>query len=357
VAQFAADCGRAGRLEERRLAYVAATRAKRLLVCTGFRWGDGKLPRAPSEFLVEMWAACLDGAGEVGVWVDDAGVTNPLDDVVAEYHWPYDPLGGRRAMIEEGAALVRAAQVDGNADDLHAEADVPAEWGLEVDRLLEERSRSSADRVVQVPLPSQLSVSRLVLLRQDPDALARAIRRPVPHAPAPLARRGTLFHAWLESRWESPRLLDVDELPGSADVGAAHDRELAGLQAAFLASSWGTRSPVDVEAPFELLVAGVLVRGRVDAVFATADRGLDVVDWKTGAPPRGEAEASAQAVQLAAYRLAFARLYRLELEQVGAAFHYVRDNLTVRPADLLDEAQLESLVRSLPTATARSTVL
>jgi DNA helicase-2/ATP-dependent DNA helicase PcrA len=357
VAQFAADCGRAGRLEERRLAYVAATRAKRLLVCTGFRWGDGKLPRAPSEFLVEMWAACLDGAGEVGVWVDDAGVTNPLDDVVAEYHWPYDPLGGRRAMIEEGAALVRAAQVDGNADDLHAEADVPAEWGLEVDRLLEERSRSSADRVVQVPLPSQLSVSRLVLLRQDPDALARAIRRPVPHAPAPLARRGTLFHAWLESRWESPRLLDVDELPGSADVGAAHDRELAELQAAFLASSWGTRSPVDVEAPFELLVAGVLVRGRVDAVFATADRGLDVVDWKTGAPPRGEAEASAQAVQLAAYRLAFARLYRLELEQVGAAFHYVRDNLTVRPADLLDEAQLESLVRSLPTATARSTVL
>jgi DNA helicase-2/ATP-dependent DNA helicase PcrA len=177
--------------------------------------------------------------------------------------------------------------------------------------------------------------------------LARAIRRPVPQAPAPLARRGTLFHAWLESRWGSPRLLDVDELPGSADEGAAPDRELAALQAAFLASPWADRTPVEVETPFELLVAGVLIRGRVDAVFRS-DGGIEVVDWKTGAPPRSPAEESVSAVQLAAYRLAFARLWRLELGQVGAAFHYVRENRTLHPADLYDEAELEALIRSVP---------
>jgi DNA helicase-2/ATP-dependent DNA helicase PcrA len=104
-----------------------------------------------------------------------------------------------------------------------------------------------------------------------------------------------------------------------------------------------------VEAPFELLVAGVLIRGRVDAVFATPDGGIDVIDWKTGTPPRGRAEASARAVQLAAYRLAFARLYGFELTRVGAAFHYVRDNLTLRPTDLLGAEALESLIGSLPS--------
>jgi DNA helicase II / ATP-dependent DNA helicase PcrA len=208
----------------------------------------------------------------------------------------------------------------------------------------------SSGRPVEVDLPSHLSVSQLTLLRQDPDALAQAIRRPVPHPPAPLARRGTLFHAWLEARWGSPRLIDVDELPGYADTDAAPDRDLAALQQAFLASAWADRSPIEVEAPFELLIAGVLVRGRVDAVFTSAAGGLDVVDWKTGSPPRAETEASSRAVQLAAYRLAFARLYRLDLGRVGAAFHYVRDNLTLRPADLLDELQLEGLIRSVPAA-------
>ena len=352
VVQFAADCGRAGRLEERRLAYVATTRAKRLLVCTGYRWGDGKLARAPSEFLVEMRAACVAGAGQVGVWVDDPGPVNPLDDAVADFHWPYDPLGGRRAVIEQGAALVRAAQADDDIADPAEKAEVSAaaaEWELEVDRLLQEQSRSALQLPVKVALPAHLSVSRLVQLHADPDALAQAIRRPVPRAPAPLARRGTLFHAWLESRWGSPRLLDVDELPGHADAGGAHDRDLAALQAAFLASQWADRSPVEVEAPFELLIAGVLVRGRVDAVFTTADGGLDVVDWKTGAPPHRDGVSGTNAVQLAAYRLAFARLYGLELAQVGAAFHYVRDNLTVRPADPLGVAELESLIRSLPS--------
>jgi DNA helicase-2/ATP-dependent DNA helicase PcrA len=355
VQQFAAESGAAGRLEERRLAYVAVTRARRLLVSSGFWWSDGVRPRKPSEFLVEIRSVCEQGAGTVSVWSAEPadGETNPLDDVAPEYRWPYDPLGARRAVVEEGADLVRAALTGDDAADLLAEAaiaEAAAEWDAEVGRLIAERERLAAGREVEVPVPAHLSVSQLVQLRDDPGELARAIRRPVPMAPAPLARRGTLFHAWLETRWGAPRLLDTDELPGSADDGAAHDRELGALQEAFLASEWAARTPAEVEPPFELLVAGVLIRGRADAVFTTPDGGIDIVDWKTGRPPRDAGEEQVRAVQLAAYRLAFATLRGVPLDKVGAAFHHVRENLTLRPVDLLDHSELEELIRSIPSA-------
>jgi DNA helicase-2/ATP-dependent DNA helicase PcrA len=85
----------------------------------------------------------------------------------------------------------------------------------------------------------------------------------------------------------------------------------------------------------------------MDAVFADADGGWTVVDWKTGTVP-DEATLRAVSVQLAAYRLAWAALTGVPVDQVRAAFHYVRRDLTVRPADLLDEAGLAALVHAVP---------
>jgi DNA helicase-2/ATP-dependent DNA helicase PcrA len=94
-----------------------------------------------------------------------------------------------------------------------------------------------------------------------------------------------------------------------------------------------------------------LVRGRIDAVFADGpDGGFDVVDWKTGRPPAPGHHERAVAVQLAAYRLAWAALAGVPVEQVRAAFYYVRDDLTVRPADLLDAAGLAALIAEIPAA-------
>ncbi len=98
--------------------------------------------------------------------------------------------------------------------------------------------------------------------------------------------------------------------------------------------------------PFETTVAGVVVRGRMDAVFDEPGGRWTVVDWKTGVRPSG-ADAEAAAVQLAVYRLAWAALAGVadgELHRVGAAFHYVASNETVRPHDLLDAADLRQLV-------------
>ena len=97
---------------------------------------------------------------------------------------------------------------------------------------------------------------------------------------------------------------------------------------------------MSVETP----VAGVVLRGRIDAVFRRDDGGWDVVDWKTGAPAAGRGRRRGAAVQLAVYRLAWARLHGVPLDQVSAAFFYAATGTTVRPVDLLDEAALESLL-------------
>jgi DNA helicase II / ATP-dependent DNA helicase PcrA len=57
-------------------------------------------------------------------------------------------------------------------------------------------------------------------------------------------------------------------------------------------------------------------------------------------------------VQLAVYRLAWHHLTGTPLESIRAAFHHVTADVTVRPADLLDEAGLIELVRSVPSAPA-----
>jgi len=51
---------------------------------------------------------------------------------------------------------------------------------------------------------------------------------------------------------------------------------------------------------------------------------------------------------LAAYRLAWAALIRCPPERVRAAFHYVRQDVTLRPVDLLDADGLRGLVASVP---------
>jgi DNA helicase-2/ATP-dependent DNA helicase PcrA len=344
--------------EERRLAYVAVTRPRHLLLCSGFRWGERLTkPRQPSIFLAEVVSACQHGGGTVDLWAADLAEdeTNPtLDEEVFEI-WPLDPLGPRRAAITEAAELVRAARptstpaLTPSAESTVDDDLVVRQWDVEIELLLAERDRERSRRTVDVVLPEQLTVSQLVALRRDPQRLARRLRRPLPEAPDVQARRGTAFHLWLEQRFGGGELFDLDELPGSGDEEAAADTEFDDLRTAFLDSEWAHRVPARVEVPFATVVGGVVIRGRMDAVFTQLDDPgrFDVIDWKTGARPTG-ADARAAAVQLAAYRLAWAELAGVPVDEVSAGFHYVREQATVRPADLLDAAALVRLVTGLP---------
>jgi DNA helicase-2/ATP-dependent DNA helicase PcrA len=203
-------------------------------------------------------------------------------------------------------------------------------------------------------LPARLSVSALVTLARDPAELARQVRRPMPRPPAGQARRGTAFHQWLEQRYGQQLLIDDADLFGGGEddadgAAAAASGDLSQLRAQFEHGEWAERWPSAVEVPFETLIGDRLIRGRMDADFADSPQGgYDVVDWKTGRPPAGDAERHAVSVQLAAYRLAWAALTGVPVTQVRAAFYYVAHDVTVRPTDLLDEAGLAALINRVP---------
>ena len=369
---FRWECGAYEVAEERRLAYVAVTRARRRLVLTGAVWADGKRPRTASRFLAE--AGRVPGV-RVRTWADDPrdGEANPRRAVSEPVAWPVDPLGERRADVEDGAELVRAALAgrravppcaSPTARKVTAGSPRPTGtgWAREVVLLLAERD-AGRTASTEVALPVHLSASRVVELAADPARFAARLRRPMPSEPSPGARRGSAFHAWLERRFGAAALVDVDDLPGSADDAVA-DLELAELQGRFLASEWAGQTPDAVEVGVETPVGDVLVRCRIDAVFrrraGSASSGgserWDVVDWKTGAPPRDSTELAARSVQLAVYRLAWARLEGVPVDRIGAAFFYAATGETVRPIDLLGGHALELLIAGAvrPTAGAPS---
>jgi DNA helicase-2/ATP-dependent DNA helicase PcrA len=216
----------------------------------------------------------------------------------------------------------------------------------ELDLLLEERRRVGRRGEVTVLMPRHLSASAVVALAQDPARFASALRRPMPEPPALAARRGTAFHAWVEQHYAKAAMVDILDLPGSADEDPGDDADLPLMKERFLASEWAHRTPAEIEIAVETVIDGIAVRGRIDAVFPRPGGGFTIVDWKTGAKPSGEA-ARTRALQLAAYRVGFARLRSLDLEEVDAAFYYAGTGETVWP-DLPDDAALAALLGAVP---------
>jgi len=155
-----------------------------------------------------------------------------------------------------------------------------------------------------------------------------------------------LFTLGLSRHFARAAFVDLYDLPGSADDDPADDEQLPLMKELFLASEWAGRSPVAIEIAIETTVAEMAIRGRIDAVFPRAGGGFTVVDWKTGAKPSGD-EARVRALQLGAYRLAFARLRGLSPDQVDAAFYYAGTGETVFP-DLPDNEQLATVLGSIP---------
>ncbi|WP_456788173.1 UvrD-helicase domain-containing protein [Cellulomonas sp. P5_C5] len=329
--QFVLDAGDHQVAEERRLAYVALTRARSDLLLTAAWWGDGTRVRKVSVFLTELAEA---GLVQTGGWegVPDDGSTNPRASLVLTASWPADPFGTeagstRRTYVEDAAARVREAmaargarQSEASVDATHlppAVAIVPVDvvegsgatpaatsapdvtpaqetapvpvahpWDVLSDRLLAERERVRTPSG-EVELPAHLSASALVRLESDPGEFAQHLRRPVPAEPSSQARRGTRFHAWVEGWYGSASLVDVDALPGADDDSTALDLDEQALRDAFLATEWANRSPVAVEVDIEISVDGYVLRSRIDAVFPDVAVLTDVATGATGAAAAG----------------------------------------------------------------------
>ncbi|WP_026555555.1 ATP-dependent helicase [Arthrobacter sp. 35W] len=368
---FAEDVKAHAEEEERRLAYVAYTRAKDALLCSTTIWSPGRASFTEvSPFLASLLplASEPDAPVRIAQWLEDPAEDekNPLSLANQSARWPYDPLEGPEIVGRTAGArhAGRRANADRSAaavlDELAGLADTPApgsqtsaadhhdaglakanpKWGAETALLLAQTRLDTS--TVSVELPPHISASMLVALRDDPEAVTKNLRRPVPRKPGMAARKGTAFHAWVEEYFGTTGQLDLDELPG-ADAYVDEAYGLEQLRETFKASAWADRTPAALEVPVETRVADVVVRGRIDAVFRDDDGGWDLIDWKTGAPP-SKAQLDVRAVQLAVYRLAWARLKDVPLDSVRAAFYFVGQDALIRPHDLAGEAELEAIV-------------
>ncbi|WP_316526425.1 ATP-dependent DNA helicase [Kitasatospora brasiliensis] len=339
--------------EELRLGYVAFTRPRSLLLASGHWWGPSqKTVRGPSAFLEALREHCeRPGTGEIEHWAEqpEKGAENPALAAPVERPWPLPLDPAAQHARRRVAGVVRARL--GGAEAAEPEPMAPedqrqvASWDRDLTALLGEleRSRRTAR---EVPLPAALSATQLLRLAADPDGFAHDLARPMPRPPQPAARRGTRFHAWVQSRIEPLLLVEPGALPGADDDGIEDEQDLERLKEAFLRTPYAQRKPHRVEAPFQLVLAGRVVRGRIDAVYREDD-GLsesgggsryEVVDWKT------HREESADPLQLAVYRLAWAEHAGVDPEQVTASFLYVRSGRIVRPAGLPDRKELERLL-------------
>jgi DNA helicase-2/ATP-dependent DNA helicase PcrA len=390
---FKADVQHHGEAEERRLAYVAYTRAKFVLWASSAAWNGSRSGQAEmSPFLAELEVLADPDRVAARVHPDSVAeealpTESPLTTEVEVALFPYDPLEGpldprsgrryrlapgRRAAMDAAAALVLKAISEKAGESVPETAMVPAKpasskaaaaeltpgevgsgepasaalgsvaarWAHEAELLLERHKRRKT--VQDVHLPGHISASTFVDLGDDPAAVLAQLRRPVPREPGAAARKGTAFHAWVEEYYGTTGMLDLDEAPGSD----SHIDEAYGLDqmvARFKESEWAHRAPAFVEVPVETRIGDVVVRGRIDAVFRTADGSWELVDWKTGKRP-SEKQLRVKAVQLAVYRLAWARLKGVPVTEVSAAFYYLADDAVVRPHDLATEREMEALV-------------
>ncbi|MBP6084417.1 MAG: ATP-dependent helicase, partial [Candidatus Planktophila sp.] len=336
IAAYAKSCSAIKMQEEIRLGYVAVTRARTHLLCTTSWWRDGAKSVDPSELFTHVANVAHERGGILlsETPAPEDGVRNPIEVNPDTGTWPRDPLGDRRADFDAAVALVQKS----SAHSLKAAGDeVVDSWIHDAQALIAEvKLRTSG--TIEVALPSRISTSTLVALHENPEALALAIRRPVPRSQDPYSRRGTEFHMWVEKQFSAMTLFDDSYMDYFDPI--EEDGKLEDLKKAWLSSAYANRTPAAVEVPFESVVGGVLIRGRIDAVYESAD-GFEVVDWKTGSKQLGESAA----IQLAMYRLAWAKLKNIDVTKVSAAFHYVPTSVTDKRADLLDEAALVALIQ------------
>ncbi|MFC0675748.1 UvrD-helicase domain-containing protein [Brachybacterium hainanense] len=338
IQEYQEEEGAAGLAEDRRLMYVAVTRARSSLLLTSAAWRQGLArPRPRSRYLAEALPV-VPGPFQVR---EDVPEQNPLEAAALVESWPPEPGAPEQRVAAARELLARA-----RAGELE---EVPEE-----DPLAEAARRVLADlaarrEAASVHSPVRLSASQIVRRAQDPAGAALDLLRPVPRPPAASARRGTAFHSWLEGHLAGGTLLDLEDL---LDLPAAEEDELAGpgdlaaLREAFESSPWAGRTPVAVEHPVTTRIGPLSVRGVIDAVYeeeTPAGPGVIIVDWKTGRVPPPSRRA-AKALQLSVYRLAWHEQTGMPLARIRTAFHYVAEGRTLWVEDHPETEELLAML-------------
>jgi ATP-dependent DNA helicase UvrD/PcrA len=338
--------------EERRLCYVALTRARDLLVVSSAYWYEGvQDPFWPSTFYEEV--ASDPACEELGPRPEQPA-DNPLVALRAERAatWPRSTPSTSDELFPEGWQAAAAAGADRSGD-------LPPEQRS----LFDERLRSHLERLALVrsrtgsdgrpEAPTTLSVSALLTYERCPKMFYWSYVRPLPRRSSEAARIGTEVHRWIElqSRGQTA-LFDVEESPDlapeeSAGSGGARARSVPDLKEHWRASRFSSETPLAVERPFLLVLDGFVIGGRIDAIFGAPDGPWEVVDYKTGAVP--SAHDPVAGLQLDLYALACQELWGKRPEDLTLTYAYIGEGEEVsRPAPPASE------IRERVAATLRS---
>ncbi|NED97193.1 ATP-dependent helicase [Phytoactinopolyspora alkaliphila] len=280
--------------EERRLFYVALTRAKSRLIVTAVSNEDEQ----PSRFLDDLDPLPAEAPPERTVEKPGRGLD--LSSLVAEL---------RRVVCDPAEPLVRrrgaAVQLARLASEGVRQAD-PGEWfGL--------RELSVTEPLGEPDQPVRVSPSRVEEFNR---CELRWLLKTCGATDSDMTRAGvgTLVHDLAEKavreQWpEDAMLAELDRVWPNIDVGEgwAAAREYARVQEMVRRlSGWLKENPrrlVGVELDFDIEVGRARLVGRVDRLDADADGRLVVVDYKTGKSKPTAAEVGEHA-QLATYQLA-----------------------------------------------------
>ena len=332
--------------EERRLAYVAMTRARSAQLLVGSWTSDFNRKVAhPSRYLMEASAQLFGhtpqpAEGTAGavedrdVWGSGAWRDLGVEPTVGEGACLIAPIPGEeecealsvsapsetfpsapgpsRQRVAAAAASVRAQirELAQDRDVFEALAELGDDPAVRDTIALIEEDRLGREAPVVDLWAERVPATSVSSLLQDAGEFARDMRRPMPVKPSSFSALGTVFHAWAERELHIAGADPAAEAQDPSAVAFGEDVALAGgddgadevlLTArerellerlrenfrAFVAGELADYRAVAIEEAFSVEVGGVSVQGRIDAVFERVSgegpRFL-VVDWKSGQP-------------------------------------------------------------------------
>ena len=348
--EYRSELGKWEVAEERRLAYVAYTRARsQLLLTTSHYAALSKTPKMTSRFLKELERSqmvqfladderdddlsnrALDQSS-VSVWPHQldalAGLEEPGVADVPGQAGPGQAVLGKQAGLSlrlRAAALVSAAggcQGAGSEEALQIPEGLAPQlddWWRQARLLLQER-QIRQENGQEIVLPSHLAATAMAKVGKEDFIMS--LRRPLPPPPSKAARLGTAFHEEMSQRLNSEgTLLSLAEA-GSDRLSPADRKQVNDWldNVAELEILRGY-SPYATEIDQEIRLAGFNVRCRIDAVFKAVEKGRAqwlIVDWKTGGQ-------RVRVDQLSLYVHAWAASQNVDISQVRAAYVYVQD--------------------------------
>jgi DNA helicase-2/ATP-dependent DNA helicase PcrA len=303
--------------------------------------------------------------------VFEAG-SNPLQEHAITQTWPADPLGEAHRIRLLAAASEASGQAGPNSKPKlqelgeagkSEEHQLAKRFNQEINSLVLE-AQLAEEKSNEVKLPVRIPASRFKDFINDSEAVAETFRRPIPERPFEATMTGTLFHSWVEQRFgivASTEVIDQEpeQYEGYADFSS---EKLEDLQENFENSRFATLRAREIETEIQVTIEQNTFICKIDAVFDVAPDDpelpgmlIEIVDWKTGEPPKTIEEESERALQLALYRMAYSRRHNIPEDNISVCLYYVGANKVLRPKVLGAAEVIDSWKQVLARFESRET--